>query len=120
MAIVAGARKSEGDGFMDAIAQLRRGCRPEFPLGGNTVVAVVATNAKLGKAGCKRVAQMAHDALGRCIYPAHTPADGDVVFALATGQHSLEGNPANLVVIGAMAADVLATAIVRGCQAAGR
>ncbi len=117
--MVAGARKSDGSGFMDSVAQLRRGYRPEPPPGGNTVIGVVATNAALDKAACARVAQMAQDALARCIYPSHTPADGDAIFALATGQHPIECTPSNIGVIGALAADVFATAILRGCQAAG-
>jgi len=117
--IVAGARKSDGNGFVDCMAQLRRGYRPELPIGGNTVIGVVATNAGLDKACCTKVAQMAHDAIARCVYPAHTPADGDTIFAVATGQHPIESSPVNVGVIGALAADVLAIAIVRGCQAAG-
>jgi len=116
--IVAGATASDCRGFADTMAQLRGGFRPENPDPGNTVIAVVATNAKLDKAGCTKVAQMSHDALARCIYPAHTPADGDTVFAIATGMHSIGCNSAEIGVIGALAADVLATAIVRGCQAA--
>jgi len=117
--IVAGARTSEGKGFFDCMAQLRRGWRPEPPIGGNTVIGVIATNATLDKACCTRVAQMAHDAVARCINPAHTLFDGDTIFAVATGRHQIECNPINVSVIGALAADVLATAILRGCQAAG-
>ncbi|MCV7099385.1 P1 family peptidase, partial [Mycobacterium palustre] len=51
----------------------------------NTTVAVVATDAALSPAGCRRVAIAAHDGLARTIRPAHTPLDGDTVFALATG-----------------------------------
>lgn len=116
--IIAGATTSDGKGFIDSMAQLRGGFRPEIPEFGNTVAAVVATNANLDKAGCTKVAQMSHDALARCIYPTHTPADGDAVFAIATGRHSIGCNSVEIGVIGALAADVLATAIVRGCQAA--
>ena len=116
--IVAGARKTDGNGFFDCIAELRRGNRPEPPMGGNTVIGVVATNATLDKACCARVAQMSHDALARCIDPTHTLLDGDAIFAVATGRHPIERTALNISVIGAMAADVLATAILRGCQAA--
>jgi L-aminopeptidase/D-esterase-like protein len=117
--IVAGARKSDGNGFVDTMAQLRRGYRPELPFGGNTVIGVVATNADLDKARCTKVAQMAHDAIARCVYPAHTPSDGDTIFAIATGRRLIEPSPINVGVIGAMAADVLAMAMVRACRAAG-
>lgn len=52
----------------------------------NTTLSVVATNAALSKAEAKRVAMSSHDGFARCIYPAHTLFDGDLVFALATGQ----------------------------------
>ncbi|MGL4307039.1 MAG: P1 family peptidase [Mycobacteriaceae bacterium] len=55
----------------------------------NTTIGVVATNAKLSKASCKRVAVAAHDGLARAIRPAHSPLDGDTIFALATGQRLL-------------------------------
>jgi len=118
-AVIAGAKKSDGAGFFDCLAQLRRGCRPELPIAGNTVLGVVATNATLDKVNCTRVARMAQDALARCIYPAHTLFDGDTIFVLATGGHKIGGSAMEISIIGAMAADVLASAILRSCQAAG-
>ena len=53
--------------------------------GANTTLGVVACNADLSTAECKRVAMMAHDGIARAIRPAHTPFDGDTVFALASG-----------------------------------
>ena len=107
--IVAGVRTEDGRGFADARKLLRlsgpAGGRP----GENTTIGVVATNARLTKAQATKVAQMAHDGLARAIYPAHTPADGDTLFALALG--SWEGE-ANLAVLGALAADATAEAIV--------
>ncbi len=116
--IVAGARNSDDSGFFDCMEQLRLGSTPQILIGGNTVIAAVATNATLNKAACTRIAQMAHDGLARCVSPSHTLFDGDTIFALATGRHPIECSPVNVSVIGAMAADVLATAIIRGCQAA--
>jgi L-aminopeptidase/D-esterase-like protein len=81
--------------------------------GGNTVIAVVATNAKFNKAQATKVAQMAQDGLARTIRPAHTMLDGDTVFALATGQKK-----ADVSSVGAYAAEVLAQAIVRAVKAA--
>ena len=79
----------------------------------NTVIAVVATNAKLDKAGATKVAQMAHDGLAHTVRPAHTMLDGDTVFALATGQRK-----ADVSIVGAYAAEALAQAIVRAVKAA--
>lgn len=82
--------------------------------GANTTIAVVATDALLSKAEAKRVAVMAHDGLARALWPAHTPLDGDLVFALATGQMKRQIDLENLVQIGAAAASCLARAIARG------
>src|SRR5450432_162623 len=74
--------------------------------GTSTVIGVVATNARLDKESINKVAQMGQDGLAQAIRPAHTMFDGDTLFAIATGQI-----PANPSVIGAFAADVVATAI---------
>jgi L-aminopeptidase/D-esterase-like protein len=113
--IVAGAPGETVGEELDIMAQLRSGRGPEMPNTGNTVIGVVATNATLDKTGCTRIACMAQDAIARCVYPAHTPLDGETIFAVATGRHRIEADPAEVCLIGAMAAEVLATAILRGC-----
>ena len=80
---------------------------------GNTVIGVVATNAKLDKEQANKVAQMAHDGLARTIRPAHTMVDGDTIFAIATGEHAADVN-----IVGAYAAEVFAQAILRAVRAA--
>ncbi|TGB44977.1 P1 family peptidase [Mycolicibacterium peregrinum] len=94
----------------------------------NTTIAVVATDAALSPAGCRRVAVAAHDGLARTIQPCHTPIDGDTVFALATGAVTVEPDektpvamsPETALVtkVGAAAADVLARAVLVGLLAA--
>ena len=79
----------------------------------NTVIGVVATNAKLTKEETNKVAQMAQDGLARSIRPAHTMLDGDTLFALATGQKT-----ANVNAVGAYAAEVVAAAILNAVRAA--
>ena len=67
----------------------------------------------------KRVAIMAQDGMARAIRPLHSPFDGDVVFALSTGQREVQGSRELAVLqIGALAADTLARAIARGVHAA--
>jgi L-aminopeptidase/D-esterase-like protein len=80
---------------------------------GNTVIGVVATNARLDKEETNKVAQMAHDGLARVIRPAHTMLDGDTIFALATGEKAVDVN-----IVGAYAAEVAAQAILSGVRAA--
>lgn len=114
-ALVAGVRSTDGLGLAGARALLRQPA-PEPPGGENTTIGVVATNARLDKAQLGVVARMAHDGLARAVRPAHTPVDGDAIFALSTG--SLE-SPGSLLRIGALAADVTGEAIVRGVRTAG-
>lgn len=79
----------------------------------NTVIGVVATNAKLTKAEATKVAQMAQDGSARAVRPAHTMLDGDTIFALSTGSKS-----ANVTLVGTLAAEVIAAAIVRAVTTA--
>jgi D-aminopeptidase len=57
---------------------------------------------------------MAQDGLARAIYPVHTPVDGDIVFAAATGARALTDAVHGLAALGALAADTVARAIARG------
>ncbi|NVK35420.1 MAG: P1 family peptidase [Rhodobacteraceae bacterium] len=82
--------------------------------GANTTIAAVATDAILTKAEAKRLAVMAHDGLSRALWPAHTPLDGDLVFALSTGRKPLKNPVEDTLHIGAAAASCLARAIARG------
>ena len=79
----------------------------------NTVIGVVATNAKLTKAQATKVAQMAQDGIARTIRPAHTMLDGDVIFALSTGARKAE-----VTSVGAFAAEAMAQAIIRAVKMA--
>ena len=79
----------------------------------NTLIGVVATNAKLTKAEATKVAQMAQDGLARTIRPAHTMLDGDTIFALSTGKKK-----ADVSTLGAFAAEAMARAILRGTKEA--
>ncbi len=86
--------------------------------GGNTTIAVVATDAALTKSQARRLAVTAQDGLSRAIRPVHTPLDGDTVFATATGVRPLNDPIWTLSSLGALAADVLARAIARGVYGA--
>jgi L-aminopeptidase/D-esterase-like protein len=87
-------------------------------LGENTTIAVVATDAVLSKAAAKRLAMAAHDGFARAIWPAHTPIDGDLVFALATGRSGRELDLEEAIHLYAAAAATMARAIARGVYAA--
>ncbi|HSD41493.1 MAG TPA: P1 family peptidase [Burkholderiales bacterium] len=114
--LIAGVRTDDGRALADARTLLRTGgFGPLGRPGEHTTIGVVATNAMLDKAQARKVAQMAQDGFARTIVPAHTPLDGDTIFALATG--GLPGE-ADTMTIGALAADVMHTAVVRAVRAA--
>ena len=80
----------------------------------STTLAVIATDAKLNKAQCNRLAIMAHDGFARAIYPVHTPLDGDAIFSAAIGAKQLADPFYGLAELGMVAANVMARAIARG------
>lgn len=86
--------------------------------GANTTIALVATDAALTKAQAKRLAIAAHDGFSRALWPAHTPYDGDTIFALSTGARPLANPVFEPIEIGAAAAATVARAIARGVFAA--
>ncbi|MGB1287794.1 MAG: P1 family peptidase, partial [Aggregatilineales bacterium] len=97
----------DGNSFRGTLNALKDRARLQPPASReNTVIGLVATNAKLSKAHCTKVAQMAHDGIARAINPAHTMYDGDTIFALATGDI-----PADTTIIGAYAAEAMSMAI---------
>lgn len=114
--VIAGVRTPDGRGLADARVLLRSGAlTPPATIGRNTTIGVVATNATLTKAQATRMAQVAQDGLARTIVPAHTPFDGDAIFALATG--SRPGAP-DMTTVCALAADAVAEAVLRAVRAA--
>ncbi len=123
--ILAGARSTKlgpvqlgsADYFADTLAVMKTLAGRailKLAMSRNTVIGVVATNAKFTKTEATKMAQMAQDGLARAIRPAHTMLDGDTIFAMATGQKK-----ADVSIVGAFAAEVLAQAIVRAVKAAG-
>ncbi len=82
--------------------------------GANTTIAIIATDAALTKAAAKRLAMAAHDGFARALWPAHTPADGDLVFALATGASGQTPPGDRMIDLCAAAASTVARAIARG------
>ena len=79
----------------------------------NTTIGIVATNAKLTKAQCKKISQMAHDGYAKAIFPIHTPHDGDTIFTMATGEIEVE---ADLTLIGSLATEVVEKSIINAIK----
>ena len=114
--ILAGARSADGKSIQGAMNAILSGETLPTLLGGSaTTIGVIATDARLDKAQARKIAQMAHDGLARTINPIHTAYDGDTIFALSTGKSSW---PANVTLIGALAAEALSQAVIRAIQMA--
>ncbi|NNE86803.1 MAG: P1 family peptidase [Silicimonas sp.] len=90
--------------------------RTKMGSGGNTTIAIVATDLTLTKAQATRMAMAAHDGMARAIVPSHTPMDGDLIFGCATAQRDL--SESDTLLLGHAAATCLARAIARGVFAA--
>ncbi len=111
--ILAGLRQPpDGSQFISTLDAIRMMPAPPSELQ-NTIIGVVATNARLTKEHTNKVAQMAHNGLARAVRPAHTLFDGDTLFALATGEVAADVN-----VVGAFAAESVAEAIRNAVRAA--
>lgn len=113
--VIAGARGADGRPI-NTMSAFKAGQLPgQLLKGANTTIGVIATDAKLDKAQATKLAQMSHDGLARTINPVHTPSDGDVMFALATGG---AGRSADLTWLGALAAEVTAQAVLNAVRSA--
>lgn len=97
-----------------ALASRYKGGPLRGGVGTATTIGVIATDAALTKAQCKRLALMAHDGLARAVLPAHAPMDGDTIFAAATGTQKLANPNRDLTELGHAATLVTARAIARG------
>lgn len=99
------------------------GPAPQFPppgpmplkgaAGRNTTIGIVATDATLTQAQCTRLATAAHDGLARALMPAHTPLDGDLLFAVATGALPIHNAAADTTLLGHFAGVCVSRAIAR-------
>lgn len=110
---IAGPR--QGKGFANSTKVLQKRGTWNAPQPTSTAIGVIATSARLDREGVNKLAQMAHDGLARAIRPCHTLVDGDVIFALSTGTR---GKLADVTALGAVTAEVVAEAVVRGVMLA--
>jgi L-aminopeptidase/D-esterase-like protein len=97
-------------GANDIITKLNLG----QPKDANTTIGVIATDAVLTKAEAKRLAIAAHDGFAHAIWPSHTPMDGDLIFALATGASGKAITAEDFITLSAAACATMARAVARG------
>lgn len=117
--IIAGARNPQSSGFADTEKVMRGDLSATVWSFYNTVIGLVATNARLNKEETNKLAQMASNGIARTIAPAHTSFDGDVVFALSNAETKLS---APVSAVGSAAAQAMSRAIldaVRSAESAG-
>ncbi len=109
-----------GLGLPEALPPDAAAIATKVPLepGASTTLAVVVTDCALSRAEAKRLAIAAQDGIALAVFPAHTPFDGDTVFALSTGRSEPLGDRRVLALLGAAAAETLARAIARAVYAA--
>ena len=109
---LAGARNPDG-GYLDATTLLLAGQPAAPPPMENTVLVVVATDATLDRAGCRKLAELAHDGLALSVSPVHTLLDGDVAFALSTTQGPPPEGIPGMLRLGAAVVEVVRMAVER-------
>jgi len=118
--VLAGCRREDGKGFVnlaEALKQnmIRKGVRKKPVEMHHTTIGVVATNASFNKAELARIAMMANTGAARVISPYHSPEDGDQLFAVSTRKTDLD---VDVMFVGVLAAQVVATAIQRAVKMA--
>ena len=95
-------------------ADLQIKFRQDIGANKNTTIGIIATDAILTKSQAKRLAIAAHDGFARAIWPSHTPLDGDLIFAIATGSSGIAPQMDDWIDLGAHAASTMSRAIARG------
>ncbi len=111
--VLAGARDADGRWLAEKDPYRRFPELPSTPVGTNTTLVVLFTNAKLSKIEAHRLAQRAHDGFAIAIRPVHTTHDGDTAYALATGQVE-----ASFDLVANVAVEMVAEAIRNGVRQA--
>src|ERR1700683_2220906 len=139
--IIAGARRKDGKGFINIpdelqknpprwkrtaqisnqndnpSASLRTNSQQsgEDPVLGSTTIGLVATNATFTKVEMTKITMMANCGAARAINPYHTPGDGDTLFGCSTRKVKSD---LDVSVIGSLAAEVVAHAVLRSATQA--
>lgn len=111
--VIAGALNDDKTGLLNSYQLMKQGVTKGGFSIDNTTIGIIATNAKLDKAQCKKISQMAHDGYARAIFPIHTPHDGDTIFTMATGEIE---TGADLTLIGSIAVEVMEKSILNAVK----
>ncbi|MDU6115461.1 MAG: P1 family peptidase [Paeniclostridium sordellii] len=109
--IIAGVLNDKKNDFLNTYELMKQGVNKGGFNIDNTTIGVVATNAKLDKANCKKISQMAHNGYAKTIFPIHTPHDGDTIFTLSTGEIE-----ADITLLGSLATEVVEKSVINAVK----
>ncbi|MGL5642167.1 MAG: P1 family peptidase [Paraclostridium sp.] len=109
--VIAGVLNDDKDGFSNTYKLMKQGVNKGGFNIDNTTIGIVATNAKLTKAQCKKISQMSHNGYAKAIFPIHTPHDGDTIFTISTGEIE-----ADITLLGSLATEVVEKSIINGVK----
>lgn len=113
--IIAGVLNDDKNDFLNTYDLMKKGVNKGGFNIDNTTIGAVVTNAKLSKAECKKISQMAHNGFAKSIFPIHTPHDGDTIFTLATGEVETD-----ITLLGSIASEVVEKSVIRAIKNASK
>ena len=111
--VIAGTMDDEKKNILNSYELMKNGFNKGVFSIDNTTIGIVATNAKLDKAQCKKVSQMSHNGYAKAIFPIHTPHDGDTIFTISTGEIE-----ADITLLGSLATEAVEKSIINAIKKA--
>ncbi|MGL4797348.1 MAG: P1 family peptidase [Paraclostridium sp.] len=109
--VIAGVLNDNKDGYLNTYELMKQGVNKGGFNIDNTTIGIIATNAKLNKAQCKKISQMAHNGYAKAIFPIHTPHDGDTIFTISTGEIE-----SDVTLLGSLATEVMEKSIINAIK----
>lgn len=113
--VIAGVLNDHKNDFLNTYDLMKKGVNKGGFNIDNTTIGAVVTNAKLSKAECKKISQMAHNGFAKSIFPIHTPHDGDTIFTLATGEVETD-----ITLLGSIASEVVEKSVISAIKNASK
>ncbi|WGX76176.1 P1 family peptidase [Paraclostridium bifermentans] len=113
--VIAGVLNDDKTNFLNTYDLMKKGVNKGGFNIDNTTIGAVVTNAKLSKAECKKISQMAHNGFAKSIFPIHTPHDGDTIFTLATGEVETD-----ITLLGSIASEVVEKSVISAIKNASK
>lgn len=113
--VIAGVLNDDKTDFLNTYDLMKKGVNKGGFNIDNTTIGAVVTNAKLSKAECKKISQMAHNGFAKSIFPIHTPHDGDTIFTLATGEIETD-----MTLLGSIASEVVEKSVISAIKNASK